>query len=173
MRRLRVIGRLLVIAAVFAGLPPAAWAAPFAPFAPLDRAAAQALTDPARYRAPTIVALWNSDCGHCKKNLDLFARLVKAEPRLRLITVATEVDFDGLAAPLDRLQVPGQRYAYGDDAPEALAYALDASWRLELPRTLFFDGQGGKTAVSGVVDEATVRKLLKADIGAGTPRHRR
>lgn len=155
--------RFAAVAAMLACLLTSAWASPFAP---LDRQAAKALTDPARHSAPTIVALWSSDCGHCKKNLELFARMARAEPRLRLITVATEADFDGLAAPLDRLQVPGQRYAYGTDAPEALAYALDPRWRGELPRTLFFDGQGGKTAVSGVVDEAAVKGLLKVDGGA-------
>jgi hypothetical protein len=150
------------VVAILACLLPSAWASPFAA---LDRQAAKALTDPVRHSGPTIVALWSSDCGHCKKNLELFVRMVKAEPRLRLITVATEADFDGLAAPLDRLQVPGQRYAYGTDAPEALAHALDPRWRGELPRTLFFDGQGGKTAVSGVVDEAAAKNLLKVDGG--------
>lgn len=164
MKRLFSMAAMALLAT---GLLPTAWAASFAL---LDRPAAKALTDPARYTAPTIVALWSSDCSHCKKNLELFVRMVKAEPRLRLITVATEADFDGLAAPLDRLQVPGPRYAYGDDAPEALAYALDASWRGELPRTLFFDGRGGKVAVSGVVDAAAVRQALKTDMSVGRPR---
>lgn len=158
MSRLLALARRIALTLLAAGLLPAAWAASFAL---LDRPAAKALSDPARYTTPTIVALWSSDCSHCKKNLELFARLVRTEPRLRLITVATEADFAGLAAPLDRLQVPGVRYAYGDDAPEALAYALDASWRGELPRTLFFDGHGGKTAVSGGVDEGAVKGLLK------------
>lgn len=153
--------KIMRLAALLVGLiPAAAWAGPFAP---LDRQSAKALTDPARHAAPTIVAFWSSDCGHCKKNLDLFARLAKADPRLRLITVATEIEADGLAAPLDRLNVPGQRYAYGTEAPEAIAYALDPRWRGELPRTLFFDGRGGKAAVSGVVDEAAVRQSLKLD----------
>lgn len=164
MSRLFSLAAMAAIALLAASLLPAAWAASFML---LDRPTAKALSDPARYTTPTIVALWSSDCSHCKKNLELFARLVRTEPRLRLITVATEADFDGLAAPLDRLQVPGQRYAYGDEAPEALAYALDPRWRGELPRTLLFDGQGGKAAVSGVVDEATLKGLLKLDGGAG------
>ena len=36
-----------------------------------------------------------------------------------------------------------ERYAYGDESPEALAHALDPRWRGELPRTYLFDGQGG------------------------------
>ena len=156
--------RFLRIGVICVGAVASAWASSFVL---LDRHAARALTDPARYAVPTIVALWSSDCGHCKKNLELFARLVKAEPRLRLITVATEAEAEGLSAPLDRLSVPGLRYAYGSDAPEALAYALDPRWRGELPRTLFFDGRGGKTIISGVVDETVVRKSLNVDVGAG------
>lgn len=127
---------------------------------PLDREAARRLVDPASQPKPAIVALWSTECSHCKKNLDLYARMARADKRLRLITVAAEPLSDRIAAPLDRLQVPGLRYAYGDDAPEALAYALDSKWYGELPRTLFFDGRGGVTAVSGVVDEAAVRRHL-------------
>ena len=130
------------------------------PFRPIDREAARALTDAKAHAAPTIVALWSSDCVHCKTNLGLFARMAKAEGRLRVITVAVEPASAELAAPLDRLAVPGTRFAYGSDAPEVLAYALDPKWHGELPRTLFFDGRGGKAAVSGVVDEAKARQAL-------------
>ncbi|MCK0507854.1 TlpA family protein disulfide reductase [Aromatoleum anaerobium] len=125
-------------------------------FAPLDRPAATAIADPASHARPTIVALWSSECVHCKTNLKLFAEMAKAYPRLQLITVAVEPAGDGLAGPLDRAGVTGKRFAYGDESPEALAYALDAKWRGELPRTLLFDGRGGKVALSGVVSEATV-----------------
>jgi thiol-disulfide isomerase/thioredoxin len=126
----------------------------------LDRPAAQALTAPASHTEPTVVALWSSECPHCKKNLKLFADLMKRGHRFTLVTVATERPFDGLAAPLDKLAVPGQRFAFGDAAPEALAFALDPKWRGELPRTVFFDGRGGKVAVSGVVDAETALRHL-------------
>ncbi|MCK9983593.1 MAG: hypothetical protein AzoDbin1_00065 [Azoarcus sp.] len=129
-------------------------------FQALDRAAATRIVDPSRHTVPTIVALWSSECVHCKKNLKLFAEMVKADRRFRLVTVAVEPQFAGLAEPLDLLAVPGQRFAYGAESPEALGYALDSKWRGELPRTIFFDGKGGKTALSGVVTEATVRSSL-------------
>ncbi|HJV24258.1 MAG TPA: hypothetical protein VJ673_01175 [Aromatoleum sp.] len=129
-------------------------------FVPLDRTTAARVVDAAHYSKPTIVALWSSDCVHCKKNLKLFAEMAKANPQLKLITVATEPVQEGLAAPLDRFAVPGERFAYGSDMPEALAFALDEKWRGELPRTLFFDGRGGKVALSGVIPEATVRSSL-------------
>lgn len=136
----------------------ATWAG--AAFQPLDRQAARVLVDPVRHNRPTIVALWSTECPHCKKNLVLYARLAKQDKRLRLMTVAAEPAWAGLAAPLDKLGVPGERYAYGDDAPEAIAHAIDPAWRGELPRTLLFDGRGGRLAISGAVDEATLRQKL-------------
>ncbi len=129
-------------------------------FNELDRRAAAALGDPAAHRTPTVIALWSLECVHCKKNLVTLAALARAEPRLRLITVAVQELEPGLAEALQRLAVPGERYAYGPDAPEALAYALDPRWRGELPRTLLFDGRGGAVAHSGVLGEAQMRGAL-------------
>ncbi len=129
-------------------------------FLALDRTSARVLTDAATHTAPTIVALWSTDCPHCKKNLRLFADMVKADTRVRLITVAVEPLSAEVAASLDRVKVSGPSYVYGSDAPEAIAFALDPKWRGELPRTLFFDGRGNRVAVSGAVDLASTRKSL-------------
>lgn len=129
-------------------------------FAVLDRAGAEKIVNPASHDRPTIVALWSYDCVFCKKNLKLFSEMARAHPQLQLITVAVEPATPQLAEPLDRLAVPGTRYAYGDAAPEALAYSLDPKWRGELPRTLLFDGRGGKQTVSGVVTESDALQSL-------------
>lgn len=147
---------LLMLCALLAALPARAGEA----LIPLDPPLARRLTDPALHKAPTVVALWSSECPHCKKNLALFARLAQAEPRLLVRTVAVEAASDELAALAGRLDVPGTRYAYGNASPEALAWALDPKWRGELPRTLFLDGRGGMQARSGVVSEAEARALL-------------
>jgi hypothetical protein len=135
-------------------------AAAASPFVTLDRIGAAKLVDPGSHAKPTIVTLWSVDCAYCKKNLKLFADMAKTEPRLKLITIAVEPVGEGLAEPLDRLAVPGVRFAYGDDAPEALAYAIDPKWRGELPRTMLFDGRGGKQVLSGVVGEGDARRAL-------------
>ncbi len=131
-----------------------------ADFVALDRTSARALTEATTHTMPTIVALWSTDCPHCKKNLRLFAEMVKADTRVRLITVAVEPASAEVATSLDRAGVPGVRYVYGGDAPEAIAFALDPKWRGELPRTLFFDGRGKRVAVSGAVDMAGTRTSL-------------
>lgn len=151
---MRISSALVILSAIT--IP--AWAAPN--FLPLDRPQARALVALDAHLVPTVVALWSSDCVHCKKNLGLFARMAQERLRFTLITVVTERPAPELATLLDNLAVPGKRYAYGDDAPEALAFALDPKWRGELPRTLFFDGRGNVTTVSGVVDRATAERLL-------------
>lgn len=151
MKRLGLLGALALF-----------WAAAVAgePILSIDRQAARGLVEARAHAAPTILALWSTDCPHCKGNLKLFADMVAADARLRLITIAVEPLSDDLAAPLDRLGVPGKRFAYGTESPESLAHALDPKWRGELPRTIFFDGHGGRTVLSGVVDAATARRAL-------------
>ncbi|MNY55238.1 hypothetical protein D3C86_1911970 [compost metagenome] len=56
--------------------------------------------------------------------------------------------------------MPGRHFAYGNEAPEALAFAIDPNWRGELPRTLLFDGQGGRQALSGVIEPQRALQLL-------------
>lgn len=129
-------------------------------FLALDKATARKLVDPAAYRQPTVVALWSSDCVHCKKNFKLFSVLGRQDKTLRIVSVATEPESSELASHLAVLPDSSPRYAYGSDAAEALAFALDPEWRGELPRTLLFDGKGGRKAVSGVLDETMVRKAL-------------
>ncbi len=129
-------------------------------FKTLDRVEAARLSGAENHAVPTIVALWSSECVHCKKNLERFTEMVGEDVRIRLVSVAVEPAFDGLAAPLDRIGVPGERFAYGSESPEAIAYALDSRWRGELPRTILFDGQGGRTAVSGVLSKEAVLDAL-------------
>ena len=156
LNRLSALARATLLALALLG-PSAALAAGFQP---LDKTTARRLVDPQAHRVPTVVVLWSSDCVHCKKNLRLFGALAKADKQLVLISVATEPESPLLTTLLDRESWAGQRYAYGDEAPEALAYALDAGWHGELPRTLLFDGKGGRRALSGVLDEKTVRQAL-------------
>jgi hypothetical protein len=138
-------------------------------FMSLDRAQAKVLSDPARHTTPTIIALWSTECPHCKKNLGLFAEMAKTDTRLELITVATEPLSADVVTSLNRINVPGRRYAYGTDAPEAIAYSLDPKWHGELPRTLIFDGRGNRAAISGTLDAATLRKSLGLSIAYSPP----
>ena len=143
---------LLLFASLFASTAQAA------DFIALDRQSARRLTEAESHRQPTIVALWSSDCSHCKKNLQLLADLRKANKRLQVITIAAESESPELAPMLDRYAIAGQRYAYGSDSPEAIAYAIDPNWAGELPRTFLFNGNGKKEKVSGVISPQIAAK---------------
>lgn len=140
-----------------------ALAAQASSFKQLDKASAKQLLDVANYKKPTVVVLWSSDCGHCKRNLAMLQDLIKRDKTLHVVTVAVEPETAALAPILDRNNMPAtQRYAYGHDNPDALAYALDPNWAGELPRTYLFNGVGGKQALSGVLSPKMVETALKA-----------
>lgn len=129
-----------------------------AEFTPLDRAAAQRLLSVDSHKQPTVVTLWSSDCNYCKANLKLFSSLARSNKKLRVITVAAEPETPQLWPMLSRYELMGARYAYGNDNPEAIAYAIDPAWGGELPRTILFDGAGRKQSVSGVLSASAVEK---------------
>jgi hypothetical protein len=87
-------------------------------------------------------------------------RAAKANPQLRIVTVAAERSTADTGPAINKTGVKSERLAYGDDVPEALAYAIDPNWRGELPRTYLFDGKGG------------VQALLRAQIGWRASRRR-
>ncbi|MGE5469548.1 MAG: TlpA family protein disulfide reductase [Bacteroidota bacterium] len=131
-----------------------------AEFTPLDRTTARQLLDPQSHSQPTVVALWSSDCSHCRKNLELLAKLSRSNKRLQVITIAAEPETAALAPILDRYRLPGARYAYGNGNPDAIAYAIDPTWAGELPRSFLFDGIGGKEKISGVISKPAAEKAL-------------
>ena len=148
-----MIRRFLSLCLLIAAGPLAA-----ADFTLLDRAAAQRLLSADSHQQPTVVTLWSSDCNYCKANLKLFSSLTKRNKKLRVITVAAEPESAELWPMLSRYELAGPRYAYGNDNPEAIAYAIDPAWGGELPRSFLFDGSGRKERISGVLSASAVEK---------------
>lgn len=151
MMRLILIGWVLLYTA-------ASWAGE--PVQPLTRQQAATLVQVEQYHQPTLIALWSLSCNYCKENLTQLAQLQRSSPQLQLISVAAESLSAEHQKLLDEFALRGSRYAYGSEAPEALAFALDPRWHGELPRSLLFDGKGGYRALSGVLSAAQVKELL-------------
>ena len=126
----------------------------------LDRAVANRLADTDRYTQPTVVALWSLDCSHCKRYLKELGELSRSYEQVQIIAVAVEPWHEDHGAVLDELNSDALGYAYGDEVPAVLGYALDPGWHGELPRALFFDGQGNKLARSGRLPMESVKQLL-------------
>ena len=75
-----------------------------------------------------------------------------------MLTVAAEVATAEHQPLLTRFALSGPAYAYGNDSPESLAYALDSGWAGELPRTFLYDGKGGQRKVSGVLSAIDIER---------------
>lgn len=104
-------------------------------------------------RHPFWLVLWDLECTYCAQSMKNLAAAQQRDPSLRIVTVATDAigEHARLAARLRDTGLHGAAYAFSDDNPEALRYAIDPKWRGEKPRTYFYDGQGGRKSFSGVV----------------------
>lgn len=147
----RLLALLLTSAALHAGA---------ADFALLDRQSARQLLAPPPDARPTVIALWASDCSYCKQNLRTLAGLARRHPQLRIITVAAEPPGPATRLELDNTGIHSERLAYGNDLPEAIAFAIDPDWHGELPRTYLFNGKGAMQTRSGLIDAAGYRTAL-------------
>ena len=127
---------------------------------PLDRQQAAELVRVEQYRTPTLIALWSLSCNYCKENLAQLRKVQQRHPRLQLISVASEPLSPEHSALLKQFALKGKHYAYGEDSPEALAFALDPRWHGELPRSLLYDGRGGYRALSGLLSAEQIEQLL-------------
>lgn len=127
----------------------------------LDKAQASQLLRADRYKRPTLVVLWSTECSYCKRNLQWLKALSADKSRFDLISVATEPMSPAVSKVLAQHKLNGQHWAYGSELPEAVAYALDADWAGELPRSYWFDGQGGRQVLSGVLTDGTMLSVSK------------
>lgn len=154
-----MIRRVLLVCLLCGALPGFARAAPPTLLSAADVAAL--VKPPAR--GERIIALWALDCAYCEPNLDALAKLQRAHPNaIRLILVAT----DGpdrraaVAARLKQMHMAGYpARLYAEATPEHLDYLIDPEWGGETPRTLVIRADGTRTAISGELTEAQLRKI--------------
>jgi thiol-disulfide isomerase/thioredoxin len=114
---------------------------------------------------PFILSVWSvNDCVYCLKEMAMFGQLAKAHPALPLVLVAADApdaipQIDALLAKHGLADKPS--WVFNDDIPERPRMAIDPKWRGELPRTYLYDAQHQRVAVSGLMDEQTLREWLK------------
>jgi thiol-disulfide isomerase/thioredoxin len=102
---------------------------------------------------PFILAFWSATCTHCPSELKALGELSRKYPKMELVLVAADTPAE--TPELDRLaQEYGvsrhSRWVFADAQPERLRYDIDRRWYGELPRTYFYDAQGGRQGRSGV-----------------------
>jgi hypothetical protein len=107
---------------------------------------------------PYWVVLWDLECPYCVKSLKNLAAEQKKNPKLRVYTVSSDSieETPALRQRLSDIGINSTAYAYGDEAAEALRFAIDPSWRGEKPRAYFYPAQGPRKTLSGVLTEARI-----------------
>ena len=151
MKRVLIVLALLLSAPAFA-----------AELRPLDASQIPALLAPPA-QGERLIALWSLDCSYCKENLQALAKLQRRHPeRIELIIVATDTIAEGKAITQHLRDLGVESFparAYADATPDRLNYLLDPNWGGELPRVLVIRPDGSRRGVSGLLDQATLRRL--------------
>jgi thiol-disulfide isomerase/thioredoxin len=111
-----------------------------------------------------LLSVWSQECGPCMKELAILAGLKDEYPKLNLVLISTDSidntgDNDTLLAELGHSNTVDS-WIYASDQPERLRYSIDKNWFGEMPRSYFYDDQGARRAVSGLLSEATLRSWI-------------
>ena len=112
---------------------------------------------------PFILTLWSLTCHHCAKELQTLGRLARSDRTLPLVIVSTDTPVEAreIQAALKRFGLAHvDTWVFADAVPERLRYAIDPSWRGELPRSYLFDAAHRREAHSGLLGEAQLKAWL-------------
>ena len=84
---------------------------------------------------------------------------------VRLVTIATDPADDQEATALIRKKLAksglqAETWAFGPAPADQLRHAIDPTWRSEMPRSYWFDGDGQVRAYSGLITAERVAAML-------------
>ncbi|HTN48024.1 MAG TPA: hypothetical protein VMK32_01185 [Burkholderiaceae bacterium] len=104
---------------------------------------------------PFVVVFWSIYCAPCIEDMADWRELRARHPTIPVILVLADAPADrARASRLLEEYPPGdvELWAFADDFGERTRYAVDRTWRGELPRTYFFDPSGRIDVVTGRLD---------------------
>jgi thiol-disulfide isomerase/thioredoxin len=103
---------------------------------------------------PFVVVFWSVTCEPCRDELALLASLGRRYPAVRVLLVAADGPErrSAVLRTLAAYDLAGiELWQFGDEPGERIRYAVDRTWRGELPRTYFHDSSHQVTAFTGCV----------------------
>jgi hypothetical protein len=112
---------------------------------------------------PLLVLLWSLTCAPCREELRLLGTLRRERGALPVVLVCTDGrDERGDAeAALAHAGLTGvESWIFAGGNANRLRYEIDPDWFGELRRAYFYDGAGGRTAVSGGLKRAQLEDWL-------------
>jgi len=112
---------------------------------------------------PFVLAFWSTQCVPCRQEMALWKSIADRNPKLPVVLVAT--DLPGQEEIVTRFLArydPGavERWAFADEFAERVRYAVDRTWRGELPRAYFFDAEHRAEARSGLIDQSWIENWI-------------
>jgi hypothetical protein len=158
------VGAARAIALVLAlALPALAAAQALRPFTPSSLEQIEA----AHRGKPFLLLVWSMDCEFCQASLALLAQARAAGMTVDVVTVSTDPAADRQLAGqslqrLAELGLAADAWAFGPQASEQLAYAIDPRWHGEKPRSYWYDAAGRRSAHSGVLTPALLARYRNA-----------
>jgi thiol-disulfide isomerase/thioredoxin len=112
---------------------------------------------------PFVLAFWSVYCEPCRDEMAEWDAAKRKHPSLPIALVSTD-------APADRALIdeflkkyppgPVQKWLFADAFSERVRYAVDKSWRGELPKSYFFDAAHRAEVKSGKVDRVWIEAWL-------------
>jgi thiol-disulfide isomerase/thioredoxin len=117
---------------------------------------------------PFVLAFWSIHCDPCRDELAQWGPLQRRYPDIPIVLVATDPRSERpvLAKLLSRYDLRGvQSWAYADDFEERVRFAVDRSWRGELPRTYLYDAEHHAEGRSGPAEAGWIEPWLARQSG--------
>lgn len=103
---------------------------------------------------PFVVVFWSVTCEPCRHELALLGSLCRRYPGVRVLLVAADPPErrSAVLRMLASYDLAGiELWQFADQPPERIRYAVDRTWRGELPRTYFHDASERVTSFTGCV----------------------
>lgn len=112
---------------------------------------------------PFVLSFWALHCEPCRDEMAVWRAVKQEHPALPIVLVCTDAPKDAATiAAFFAKYPPGpvEKWVFADAFTERVRYAVDKSWRGELPKTYFFDAVHQAEVRSGKVDSAWVQKWI-------------
>ena len=104
---------------------------------------------------PFVLAFWSIRCAPCIEDMADFVTLQGKYPNVPIVLVATDTgaDRDAAAQFLARYRLGRiETWGFADAFTERVRFAVDKTWRGELPRTYFYDAEHRADVHTGRLD---------------------
>jgi thiol-disulfide isomerase/thioredoxin len=112
---------------------------------------------------PFVLAFWSIYCEPCRDEMAVWKATRSRHPEMPIVLVATDpLAEHGTMKRFLAQYDPGsvELFAFADEFSERVRFAVDRTWRGELPRAYFFDATGRSEAHSGLVDNQWVESWI-------------